>query len=377
MIRWLVTTIALVVFCIGLEASEFSKVASGEPELIQKGDEKSYCPICGMSLTQYYKTSHGVFLDNGVAKQYCSIRCLAVDFPTIEPHLAKIMVSDVTSEKLIDAQSAFYVIGSKVAGTMSMVSKLAFAKEADAKMFAQENGGEVVNFDKAFIKANSSLSEDIDAFIKKKQKGMYPIGEKIYHKQCQKEKIHLHNYKAINELKVNLKTLQLCGELEEKELQAISLYLWEILRLDEKHEHKSEINVEKDEKCPVCGMFVYKYPKWAARISYEENGKKINHAFDGVKDLLKFYHNPSIWGKYTQYKREAYAVVVRDYYTQEAVDGKKAFYVIGSNIYGPMGKEFIPFATLKSAQTFLKDHKGEQILEFLSISESLVYAQDQ
>ena len=34
-------------------------MASGEPELIQKGDEKAYCPICGMSLKQYYKTSHG------------------------------------------------------------------------------------------------------------------------------------------------------------------------------------------------------------------------------------------------------------------------------------------------------------------------------
>ncbi|MBN2832303.1 MAG: nitrous oxide reductase accessory protein NosL, partial [Campylobacterales bacterium] len=57
-------------------------------------------------------------------------------------------------------------------------------------------------------------------------------------------------------------------------------------------------------------------------------------------------------------------------------DGKKAFYVIGSDTYGPMGKEFIPFATLKSAQSFLKDHKGSEILSFDKISEALVYAQD-
>jgi nitrous oxide reductase accessory protein NosL len=58
------------------------------------------------------------------------------------------------------------------------------------------------------------------------------------------------------------------------------------------------------------------------------------------------------------------------------MDGKKAFYVIGSDTYGPMGKEFIPFASLKSAETFLKDHKGTKILEFSKIEEALVYEQD-
>jgi len=36
---------------------------------------------------------------------------------------------------------------------------------------------------------------------------------------------------------------------------------------------------------PVCGMFVAKYPKWPASISYEG---KIYY-FDGVKDMMKYY----------------------------------------------------------------------------------------
>lgn len=369
--------------CLGLllgtmmYAQEFSKVASKEPELIQKGEDKLYCPICGMNLKQYYKTSHGAILSDGTAKQYCSIRCLAADWEAIEARLVKVVVTDVVSEKLIDAKEAFYVIGSKIPGTMSQVSKLAFEKEADAVAFMKENGGELGRFENAFAKAKASLSDDVDEFIKKKQKGMYPMGEKIYHKACDKEKIHLHDFNTISELKIFVKKSQACGELEEKELQAVSLYLWEILRFAEhNHTHKSVIHVEKSEKCPVCGMFVYKYPKWAARMSYEENGKKMSHAFDGVKDLLKFYHNPSQWGNYTKLNDEAYTILVSDYYTQEAIDGKKAFYVIGSDTYGPMGKEFIPFATLKSAQSFLKDHKGSEILSFDKISEALVYAQD-
>lgn len=362
---------------LGLHAEEFNKMATGEPELIQKGDEKAYCPICGMSLKQYYKTSHGAILKDGTAKQYCSIRCLAADWQSIEANVKQVVVTDVKSEKLIDAKSAFYVVGSKVPGTMSMVSKLAFANEADAKAFAVENGGEVMGFDATFAKAKASLADDVDEFIKKKQKGMYPMGEKIYNAKCQKEKIHLHDFNTIAELKVGLKKTQVCGEVNEQELQAVGLYLWEIVRLEaHDSDHKTTIHVEKDEKCPVCGMFAYKYPKWAARMNYVENGKPVTHAFDGVKDMMKFYHNPSKWGNYTKHKDVELTILVSDYYTGEAIDGKKAFYVVGSDVMGPMGKEFVPFKTFKSAQTFMKDHKGLQIVEFPKIEEALVYAQD-
>ncbi len=367
---------AMVLVVCSLCAGEFTKMASGEPVLIQQGEEKAYCPICGMSLKQYYKTSHGAILNDGTAKQYCSIRCLASDGGVIESRVEKIVVIDAKSEKLIDAKKAFYVVGSKVPGTMSMVSKVAFEHEDDAKAFVKEEGGEITTFDKAFEKAKASLKEDVDEFIKKKQKGMYPMGEKIYHTSCAKEKIHLHDFATISQLKLHVKKSEVCGVLEEKELQAVSLYLWEILRMEEKHEHKQVMHVEKDEKCPVCGMFVAKYPKWAARMNYEVNGKKISHAFDGVKDMLKFYHNPAKWGNYTKQSDAAYTIMVSDYYTQEAIDGKKAFYVIGSDTYGPMGKEFIPFSSRKSAETFLKDHKGQKILHFSEISEALVYEQD-
>ena len=360
---------------LGVHAEEFNKMAKGEPELIQKEDVKAYCPICGMSLKMFYKTSHGVVLKDGTMKQYCSMRCLAADWSSIESQVKKVVVTDVTSEKLIDAKSAFYVVGSKVPGTMSMVSKLAFASEADAKAFVAENGGEVMGFDAAFAKAKAALADDVDAFVKKKQKGMYPMGEKIYTAKCPKDAIHLHEFNSIAELKVNLKKTQVCGELNEQELQAVSLYLWEIVRL-EAHEHTTTIHVEKDEKCPVCGMFVYKYPKWATRMNYMENGKSVSHAFDGVKDMMKFYLNPSKWGAFTKHKDSELTILVSDYYTGEAINGMKAFYVVGSDVMGPMGKEFIPFKTFKSAQTFMKDHKGLQIVEFAKIDEALIDAQE-
>lgn len=365
-----------ILLSMGLNAAEFSKVASGEPEIIQQGETKMWCPVCGMNLKMFYKTSHAVILNDNRKIQYCSIRCLAAEWPAIEGKVSKILVTDIKSEKLINAQKAFYVVGSKIPGTMSMVSKLAFEHEADAKAFAQENGGDVTSFDVAFLKARESLKDDVDSFVKKKQKGMYPMGEKIYSNACQKDALHVHEFNTISELKASLKKTKVCGELNEQELQAVGLYLWDILRFEEHHHHTTAIHVGEDEKCPVCGMFVYKYPRWAARLSYQEGDKKIDLAFDGVKDLLKFYHNPTKWGKYTKHADAEISILVTEYYTQEAMDGKKAFYVIGSDTYGPMGKEFIPFASLKSAETFLKDHKGTKILEFSKIEEALVYEQD-
>jgi len=375
MVKSFIALLTVLVLTLGLHAEEFSKAATSKPELIQKEDVKAYCPICGMSLQQFYKTSHGVYLKDGTAKQYCSMRCLAADWNSIESKVKKVVVTDAKSEKLIDAEKAFYVVGSKVLGTMSMTSKIAFANQKDAEVFQQSYGGDMMNFKDAFAKAQASLKMDVDAFIQKKQKGMYPMGEKIYTTQCQKDKIDLHAFGAINELKVSLKKEKVCGELDEKQLQALSLYLWEILRV-EAHEHKTTIHVEKDEKCPVCGMFAYKYPKWAARMNVTQNAQTTSHAFDGVKDMLKFYFNPAKWGNYTKPNDTDVKLLVSDYYTQEAIDGKKAFYVIGSDVYGPMGHEFIPFETRKSAETFLKDHKGTAVLEFSRITESIVDKED-
>ena len=91
----------------------------------------------------YYKTNHGAVLKNGHMKQYCSIRCLAVDYPAIKPKLDKVLAVDVKTEKLIYAHKANYVIGSKVPGTMTKVSKLAFSGKVSAREFQKKMGGAI------------------------------------------------------------------------------------------------------------------------------------------------------------------------------------------------------------------------------------------
>jgi nitrous oxide reductase accessory protein NosL len=122
------------------------------------------------------------------------------------------------------------------------------------------------------------------------------------------------------------------------------------------------------DKCPVCGMFVSKYPAWIASVSFRDG----SHAyFDGAKDMFIYLANMT---KYTPKKTPAMitAVQVKDYYSLQMVDGKSAFYVIGSNVYGPMGHELVPFAQQADAQGFLQDHKGRQIVRYREVNQTLL-----
>ncbi len=128
-----------------------------------------------------------------------------------------------------------------------------------------------------------------------------------------------------------------------------------------------ETKISPDSRCAVCGMFVAKYGNWGTQIRLAEGSTLF---FDGVKDLMVFYHNPQQYSSFTS--KDIKEIWVRDYYSQEWFDGLKALYVIGSDVTGPMGKEFIPFAEKAGAETFLTDHKGKKILAFQEITDEIV-----
>jgi len=124
----------------------------------------------------------------------------------------------------------------------------------------------------------------------------------------------------------------------------------------------------KKDKCPVCGVFVYKYPDWTAEIVFTDGSAEF---FDGAKDLFKYYFNPMEY-RPDNGERKIEAIYVMEYYNIELIDARKAFFVIGSDVYGPMGHELIPLASQEDAQRFLKDHKGKRILRFDQITSQVI-----
>jgi copper chaperone NosL len=122
------------------------------------------------------------------------------------------------------------------------------------------------------------------------------------------------------------------------------------------------------DKCPVCGMFVAKFQDWNAEIIFKDGSYAV---FDGPKDMFKYYfdlkrYNPS------KTPGDIDSTYVTDYYDLTLIDGTKAFYVIGSDVHGPMGKELIPFKEEGGARDFLKDHKGKAVLKFKEVTPGVI-----
>lgn len=116
--------------------------------------------------------------------------------------------------------------------------------------------------------------------------------------------------------------------------------------------------------CPVCGMFVAKYPEWVATVLYKDGHA---HHFDGAKDLFKYLLDLQKWAP-NHHVSEIQAVGVTEYYGLTLIDARKAFYVVGSDVLGPMGHELIPLETSDDAEEFLKDHKGSSIVLFNDVT---------
>ena len=137
-------------------------------------------------------------------------------------------------------------------------------------------------------------------------------------------------------------------------------------------EQRKPVKPLPKEKCPVCGMFVAKYPDFVAEILFKDGSYAV---FDGVKDMLKYYFALEKYSPKKQHS-DIDVIYVTDYYDLKLIDGLKAFYVIGSDVYGPMGRELIPFSSRSEAEEFRKDHQGKAVLEFGGITHDAVKGLD-
>jgi len=124
--------------------------------------------------------------------------------------------------------------------------------------------------------------------------------------------------------------------------------------------------------CPVCGMFVAPYPYWIATVLWRD-GKAVH--FDGAKDFFKYLQDLK---KYEPGRAiaEINAMGVTDYYATGRIDAAAAFYVIGSDVLGPMGHELVPHDTEAEAKEFMTDHSGKRVLRFREVTQAMLLGLD-
>ncbi len=127
------------------------------------------CIHCGMDRIKYAHSRMFVTYDDGRKVGVCSLHCLAIDLAAnVGRTPVAIEAGDYISRKLIDAETAFWVIGGSKPGVMTKVGKWAFASKVYADKFIRERGGVLATFDEALKAAYDSLHEDTTAARERK-----------------------------------------------------------------------------------------------------------------------------------------------------------------------------------------------------------------
>ena len=276
---------------------------------VAPADTEKYpkCPYCNMDRNQFAFSRILVTYDDASESGYCSLHCAAIAMAiNLDKTPMKIQVGDYETRELIDAETAVWVIGGDKMGVMTHRAKWAFAERLRAEAFVGEHGGALADFDTAMKSAYEDMYAD-NRMIREKRKKIQ------------------------------------AGRAETAELPP---------------------RPSAEEKCPVCGMFVAKYPDWTGVITFED-GQRVY--FDGAKDLFKYLFGLD---RYNPRKKpgDIRHIHVTDYYDMKFIDATAAFFVIGSDVYGPMGRELIPLVSRPDAETFLKDHNGIKVLPFKEIT---------
>jgi hypothetical protein len=187
-----------------------------------------------MYLPKFYKTNHAVKFKNGKYRQFCSMYCLVeqlelTDLRGKEDSIEEFIVVDTKNLDFIPAKEAFYVMGSKVPGTMTITSKYAFKDRNDAVQFQSKHGGKILTFDEAYQSALKDFARDTGMVLAKRDTKMYKMGKKLYDTQCNKEKLAKIDAHTMADMKRYIQKTNVCGEnLKDGQLQAIMLYYWDV-----------------------------------------------------------------------------------------------------------------------------------------------------
>jgi nitrous oxide reductase accessory protein NosL len=111
------------------------------------------CDNCGMDRNKWARTRHE-FKTTKRTFYTCAIFCVAVMSLKIKEEPRDVKVAEyLNPTKMLDADKAFYVMGSAAPGTMTRVSKIAFSNKKEAVAFAAKYGGQVVRFQDALAVA--------------------------------------------------------------------------------------------------------------------------------------------------------------------------------------------------------------------------------
>jgi copper chaperone NosL len=138
------------------------------------------------------------------------------------------------------------------------------------------------------------------------------------------------------------------------------------MMIDKKRKETGKIKepTEKD-VCTVCGMHPASYPKHNSQI-LTMDGNTLH--FCSTQCMINFNADPSKYVQEPTKTKMAWVTLFSDGMYESALG---AYYVVGSQLNGPMGKEAFPFKLKKDADEFVKANGGK-IISFQQLTPQLI-----
>ena len=129
---------------------------------------------------------------------------------------------------------------------------------------------------------------------------------------------------------------------------------------------QNQMQISSQDRCPVCGMKVIRYPKFSSAIVLTN---QATYYFCSNGCMLQTWLHPEIFLEST---RQALSLaVVRDYFTGRQLDAENVFWIAGSDVIGPMGPAMVALQESHSVDAFLKRHGGQRVFRLHELTDDL------
>ncbi len=127
-----------------------------------------------------------------------------------------------------------------------------------------------------------------------------------------------------------------------------------------------DLQLGAQDRCPVCGMFPAKRPKTAAALELKD-GRTFYFCGNGC--LLRSVHDSQLYLGVAADRIER--LRVRDYFSGAAIDARKAIWVAGSDVIGPMGPALVTLQDEGALNAFKQRHGAKQTFTLDQVDDAL------
>lgn len=116
-----------------------------------------------------------------------------------------------------------------------------------------------------------------------------------------------------------------------------------------------QMPLSQSDRCPVCGMKVINYAKFAGAIELTDG---TTFYFCSAGCLIRTWLHPEIF--IARAKAQLKRAVIPEYFSGHILDARSVIWVAGSDVIGPMGPAIVPLRDEAALKIFIRRHGGRQ-----------------